>query len=60
MLKAVNAFFWFTTAQAASFPGKYTIVQPRLQTNLPSNEWYIPDLHNSLRHTQPHSIDVNG
>ena len=31
----------WSIAHAASFPGKYTIDQPRLQVNKPSNRWYI-------------------
>ena len=29
--------FWFTREQTASFPVKYTIDQPRFQSNIPSN-----------------------
>ena len=35
---ALNAMI--TIAQAASFPGKYTIDQPRFQANITSNRWH--------------------
>ena len=36
-------FFKLTIAQAASFPSKFTIDQPRFQSNLPSNRWHLPN-----------------
>ena len=34
-------FLEWSIAQAASFSGKYTIDQPRFQSNIPSNRCYI-------------------
>ena len=33
--------FQLTIAQVASFPGTYTIDEPRFQSTIPSNRWYI-------------------